>query len=126
MSESARDVRMICPPPSPYDPSMLSIREAPRGAPQSFTTEAARVKRRAVCGAPAGCVVIEKEEIRSQRGRSEKVVAHRRRRRPRDEGRAEPRGARTLHPGRALLLRHRQPRPRAAGVLEGRAQEEAP
>src|SRR5215212_2458896 len=30
MSESARDVRMICPPPSPYDPSMLSIREAPR------------------------------------------------------------------------------------------------
>src|SRR5215208_2624880 len=69
MSESARDVRMICPPPSPYDPSMLSIREAPRGAPQSFTTEAARVKRRAVCGASAGCVVIEKEEIGSQHGR---------------------------------------------------------
>src|SRR5215207_6645738 len=30
MSESARDVRIICPPPSPYDPSMLSIRGAPR------------------------------------------------------------------------------------------------
>src|SRR5215207_8374877 len=76
MSESARDVRMICPPPSPYDPSMLSIREAPRGAPQSFTTEAARGKRRDVCDASAGCVVIEKEEIRTRGGRVEKVVAH--------------------------------------------------
>jgi hypothetical protein len=25
MSESARDVRMICPPPSPNEPSMLSM-----------------------------------------------------------------------------------------------------
>jgi len=48
---------------------MLSIVKTPRGTPQSFTTVGARLKRQAVCEAFDDCVVIEKEEIRSHRGR---------------------------------------------------------
>src|ERR1700755_554498 len=71
MSESESEVRIICPPPSPYEPSIESIRsKAPPRAPESFTTDAPRGKRPAVCRARARRVVIEIEEKRIQGGLS--------------------------------------------------------